>query len=227
MHLIRNAMDSNRIPAVIISPTGEWEAFGESMGFHVLRLYDSKVTFNLFKCDSEINIERFYENLAMLLAAASDAGPYTGPLEKCLLAAFRRIYSRTRAPDPVNVYDAIEEAVIEQHAKRSNVGIKYTKHGENIKASLENLRQMLNRPEFAYEEGVDFEKIIERGAVFDLSLVSNKLKIFFYALLLNQAYSMADSLDEKKGTGSSGSCCALRRRSWSSQGRRNPPLQAT
>jgi hypothetical protein len=197
MHTIKEAMKSNRIPIVIISPTCEWDAFGESMGLNVLRLYESKVPFNLFKCDAEINIEKFYENLAMLLAAASDAGPYTGPLEKCLLAAFRRIYSKTRAPDPVKAYDEIEEAVIEQHAKRSNVGIKYTKHGENIRASLENLRQMLSRPEFAYEDGVDFKKVVEGGVVFDLSLVSNKLKLFFYALLLNQVYSLADSFDEK------------------------------
>jgi hypothetical protein len=196
MHTIKEAMNSNRIPIVIISPTCEWNIFGESMGFNVLQLYESKIPFNLFKCDSEINIEKFYENLAMLLAAASDAGPYTGPLEKCLLAAFRKLYSKTRAPDPVKVYDEIEEAVIEQHAKRSSVGIKYTKHGENIRASLENLRQMLNRPEFAYENGVDFKKVVKEGVVFDLSRVSNKLKLFFYALFLNQVYSLADAFEE-------------------------------
>jgi len=195
MHIIGEVIKIGKLPVAIISPSEEWNAFGKEKGFHVIKLYESKVPFNFFKCDSEINIESFYENLAMLLAEALDAGPYTGPLEKCLLSAFRKLYGRTKAPDPVKAYYEIEEAVIEQHAKRSNVGVKYTKHGENIRASLENLRQMLNRPEFAYTEGINFEEILRAGVVFDLSKISNKLKPFFYALLLNQIYSFAESFD--------------------------------
>jgi hypothetical protein len=178
---------------VVVSPTEEWNEFGYANRAYVIKLYDSKVPINFFRCDADINPERFYENLAMLLASASDAGPYRDSLEKCLLAAFHKVYKKISAPDPLEVYEAIEEAIVEQHATRTNVGVKYTKHGENVKASLENLRLMLNLPEFAFSKGVDFGELLNRGVVFDLSKVSNKMKPFFYALILNQAYSFADS----------------------------------
>ncbi len=178
---------------VVVSPTEEWNDFGYVNGAYVISLYESKVPINFFRCDADINSERFYENLAMLLASASDAGPYRDSLEKCLLAAFHKIYKGISAPDPLDVYEAIEEAIVEQHATRTNVGVKYTKHGENVKASLENLRLMLNRPEFAFSKGVDFGELLSKGVIFDISKVSNKMKPFFYALILNQAYSFADS----------------------------------
>lgn len=195
MHIIKQLANERKLQKAIISPTNEWEKFGRENAFSVIRFYSSRVPFNFFKCDAAINIERFYENLAMLLASASEAGPYTNSLEKCLLAAFRKVYANERSPDPVKVYDEIEEAIIEQHAKRSNVGVKYTKHGENVRAALENLRSMLNRPEFAKKDGVDFTGLLHRGVVFDLSMVSNKMKPFFYALILNQVYSVADTFD--------------------------------
>jgi hypothetical protein len=180
---------------VVVSPTEEWNAFGYENGAYVIKLYDSRVPINFFRCYAGINPERFYENLAMLLASASDAGPYRDSLEKCLLAAFHKVYKRISAPDPLEVYEAIEEAIVEQHATKTNVGVKYTKHGENVKASLENLRLMLNLPEFAFSKGADFGELLSKGVVFDLSRVSNKMKPFFYALILNQAYSFADSFD--------------------------------
>jgi hypothetical protein len=195
MHLVDQLAKRKNPQIAIISPTDEWNGFGHANRLEVVRLYGSRLHFNFFKCDSEISIERFYENLAMLMASASDAGPYTGSLEKCLLAAFRKLYSRDRNPDPVEAYAEIEEAVIEQHGKRSNIGVKYTKHGENVRAALENLRSMLNRPEFAKREGVDFRSLLKCGAVFDLSGVSNKMKPLFYALILNQAYSLIEELD--------------------------------
>ncbi|MEM3482612.1 MAG: hypothetical protein QW091_00190 [Candidatus Micrarchaeaceae archaeon] len=182
-------------PVVVISPTDEWNSFAHARGMRVISLYKSKIQINFFKCDSAINIERFYENLAMLLAIASNAGPYTRSLEKVLLAAFRRIYHGTRNPDPSDVYEAIEEEIIDEHAKRNNVGVEYTKHGENIRAALQNIRLLLSRQEFAYKEGIDMNSLLGHGAVFDLSLVSNSMKPFFYALILNQIYSFADSFD--------------------------------
>lgn len=195
MHLVGEMWNAGRIPAIIISPTEEWNAFGLQNGFRVLSLYGSGDSINFFKCDSGINIERFYENLAMLIASASDAGPYTKPLEKCLLAAFKKVYAGTRSPNPLEVYGEIEEKIIERHGKKTHAGVKYTKHGENIRASLENLRQMLGRQEFSSQEGVDFAALLRQGAIFDLSRVSNRLKPFFYALILNQAYSIADAYD--------------------------------
>ncbi len=190
---IRKGSDSK---IVVISPTGEWNGLGSGIGAKVVRLYSSDVRFNLFKCDSRINIERFYENLAMLLASASNAGPYKNSMEKSLLYAFQKAYSSTRAPDPIDVYEEIENAVAEQHGKRVGSSVRYTKHGENIMAGLENLRLMLFKEQFAYQDGIDFAKLIDEGAVFDLSEVSNNMKPFFYALILNQVYSIADSFDE-------------------------------
>lgn len=193
--ILEGVVTKGNLKLVIISTTDEWNSFGNSKGSYVIKPYESKVPINFFKCDANINSERFYENLAMLLASASNAGPYKDSLEKCLLSAFYKIYRDTLAPDPVEVYDAVEEAIVEQHATKTNVGIKYTKHGENVRAALENLRLMLNRPEFAFSEGINFDLLLEKGAIFDLSSVSNKMKPFFYALILNQAYSFADSFD--------------------------------
>ncbi|MGI0141611.1 MAG: ATP-binding protein [Candidatus Micrarchaeales archaeon] len=181
---------------VIISPTKEWADFAQSQHLHLIRIYGSNIPINFFRCAYEEQRDKFAENLAMLVASASNAGPYQNSLEKCLLAAFRRVYGRELCPDPVSLYDQIEETIIEQHAKRSATGVKYTKHGENIRAALENLRQMLFRPEFASTSGIDLIEAFRRGVVFDLSAVSNNMKQFFYALILNQLYSFIDSLDE-------------------------------
>ena len=180
---------------VIISPNDEWNGFGYSNGLEVIRIYNSQKPINFFRCDSTINAERFYEDLSMLIASASNAGPYRNSIEKVLLSAFNKSYKDTKDPDPNTVYANIELAVIEQHAKVTNTSVKYTKHGENIKAALQNLRLIISRPEFAYNNGINFRSIIERGAVFDLSNVSNNMKPFFYALILNQIYGFAESFD--------------------------------
>ncbi len=195
MRLLGQVIGSAKPMTAIIAPTEEWSVFAGREGMEVVRLYEDSRRINFFRCDAGINIERFYENLAMLMASASNAGPYRNSMEKCLLSAFRRVYAETREPDPVEVYDAIEAAVIEKHAKRSNTGVKYTKHGENIMAALESLRLMLFKPQFAYKEGIGIGGLLQKGVVFDLSKVSNNMKPFFYALLLNQVYSFADELD--------------------------------
>ncbi len=197
MHIIGQVSRTRKVGIAILSPTDEWNAFGRQSGMEVVTLYDSRTCFNFFKCDSSIAIEGFYESLAMLLASASEAGPYTSSLEKCLLPAFRRAYERQRDPDPLDVYDLIEDAVLEQHGKKTGAGIKYTKHGENVRSALANLRSMLNRPEFSKRQGVDMKELLKCGVVFDLSKVSSKMRPFFYALILSQAYSVAEELDTK------------------------------
>ncbi|MFP3215430.1 MAG: DUF87 domain-containing protein [Candidatus Micrarchaeota archaeon] len=182
---------------VIISPTKEWASFAVKNNLKLIRLYSSNnFCINFFKSDTKLPIEKFYENLAMLIASASNAGPYKNSLEKVLLAAFHKVYKLAKDPDPQDVYEAIEEAIIEQHGKRTNVGVKYTKHGENTMAALENLRLMLSRPEFAQRNGIDFNKLFKSGVVFDLSEVSNNMKAFFYALILNQVYNIVDTFAE-------------------------------
>ncbi|MDE1855294.1 MAG: hypothetical protein KGH57_03195 [Candidatus Micrarchaeota archaeon] len=197
MHIVGQLTRKGGLRAVIISPTDEWNSFGHENGLRVIKLQRPGMHFNFFKCDSGIEIGKFYENLAMLLAAASDAGPYTNTLERCLLSAFRKIYAKGGIPDPVNAYGEIEEAIIEQHGKRTGVGAKYTKHGENARAALENLRSMLNRPEFSKREGENFAGLLKSGVVFDLSGISNKMKQFYSALILNQAYGVADTFDTR------------------------------
>lgn len=195
MEVVNQVAKAAHPKLAVISPTEEWVPFGLENRMEVVRLYGHGPRINFFRCGKGMNAERFYENLAMLIAHASNAGPYRNSIEKCLLSAFNKIYSRTKNPDPVEVYDEIEEAVIEQHGKRSSVGVKYTKHGENIRAGLENLRLMLLKPQFAYAEGLEFERLLEKGVVFDLSRISNNMKPFFYALVLNQVYANADALD--------------------------------
>ncbi len=194
MSLVAEALRQKGRVAVI-SPTEEWNAFGISSGMAIVRLGQNSPNINFFKCDSEIGIEKFYENLAMLIASASGAGPYRDPMEKGLLAAFKRSYRKTRSPDPAEVYTEIESTIIEQHAHRSSTGVKYTKHGENIMAALEVLRQVLMNAQFAYSEGIDFSELLVKGVIFDLSGISNSMKPFVYALLLNQLYSLADAMD--------------------------------
>ena len=194
MHIAGQVSRRGRVGIAIISPTDEWDAFGRQSGMEVVTLYSSRTHFNFFKCDSAIGIESFYESLAMLLASASEAGPYTSSLEKCLLPAFRKAYERLRDPDPLDVYDCIEDAVLEQHGKKTGAGTVYTKHGENVRSALANLRTMLNRPEFSKRQGVDMRELLDKGAVFDLSRVSSKMRPFLYALILNQVYSIAEEL---------------------------------
>ena len=190
---VKAGSDSVRI--IVIAPTDEWNCFAIAHGMHLVKPYVDKVPINLFRCPPTIQKEKFYENLALVLASASNAGPYQNPLEHCLLNAFRRVYSETDTPNPINAYDAIEEAIIRFHAKKTNTGIKYTKHGENIKSALENLRAILNKPEYSISEGIRIEELVEKGVIFDVSGVSSEKRPYLYALLLNQAYSIAAKFD--------------------------------
>ncbi len=180
---------------IAITPTNEWFGVAAENHFEYVQPYGSNVAINFFECASKINIEKFYENLAVLIASSSNAGPYKNSLEKCLLAAFRKVYSITRTPDPLDVYDAIERSIIEYHGKETNVGVKYTKHGENIRAALEGLRLLLFREEFSSTKGESFRRFLDSGVIFDLSCVSNSMKPLFYGLILNQVYSFSDELD--------------------------------
>jgi hypothetical protein len=189
-------ISENNTKIIVISPTAEWAVFAENENIPVIKLYDKTPQINFFGCYSNIKIEKFYENLAMLLASSSNSGPYKNSMEKCLLSAFHKAYASERCPDPTDIYYAIEDAVISQHGKRTNTGIRYTKHGENVMSALENLRLMLSRPEFSYKNGINFKEMTSQGVVFDLSNVSNSMKPFFYSLILNQVYSLADEVDE-------------------------------
>ncbi|MDE1761851.1 MAG: hypothetical protein KGH59_01330 [Candidatus Micrarchaeota archaeon] len=182
---------------IVLSPTREWSEFASQNSFRSLDIYNSRIPINFFKCYNEESKGKFVENLSMMLANASAAGPYRNSLEKCLLAALRRCYGKTLCPDPVLLYEEIEESIIEQHGKRTNAGVRYTKHGENVRAALENLRLMLFRPEFSSADGIDLHEVFRSKVVFDLSSVGNNMKQFFYSLILNQLYGFTEGFDEK------------------------------
>ena len=193
-HILSQLRPMMRHGTVIISPTEEWNGFGKEMKMRRIDLSDPSIRMNLFRCESR-SAQKFYEDLAMLISSASNAGPYKNAIEKCLLSAFAKAYSKGNDPEPEEVYMQIEDAIAEQHAKRTPNSIKYTKHGENIKSSLENIRIILMKPQFAYCGGISFRDLIKTGVVFDLSNVSNIMKPLFYAFILNQVYSITDEFD--------------------------------
>ncbi|OJI07958.1 MAG: hypothetical protein BK997_01515 [Candidatus Micrarchaeum sp. ARMAN-1] len=180
---------------VVIAPTNEWDNFGKLHGMHVIKLCSDGIPINFFMPPKGIEIKRFYQDLSMLLASASESGPYQKPLEKCLLNAFRRYYSNNKVIDPISVYKEISESIVELHGSRSNTGVKYTKHGENIKSSLEGLIEILQFPEYSGNESINIGKLMEDGVIFDVSEVSVQMKSFFYALILNQLYSETSKFD--------------------------------
>lgn len=195
MHIIKELLSKNKQYLCIISPTEEWNYFGIELNLYVIKLYDSKTNLAFFNCPFNIKKEKFYENLAMLLSSASNSGPYKNAMEKCLLSAFSKVYDQTLSPEPEHVYEEIINKVIERHGKRTNTGIKLSKHGENIIAALEPMRLMLKKEQFAYSKGSDFNDLLKKGVIFDLSNVSNSLKPFFYSLILNQIYSITEEFD--------------------------------
>lgn len=195
MDIVEQVLNRNQTKVVVVAPTEEWVRFGVKNNMRIVKISGEGERINFFRCPDNLRREGFYENLAMLMAHASNSGPYKNAMEKCLLSSFRRVYSGTGDPDPTDVYREIEEAVAERHGHRNNAGVKYTKHGENIIAGLQSLRLLLMKPQFAYKEGACLESFIGGNVVFDLSNISNSMKPFFYALVLNQIYAHSESLD--------------------------------
>jgi len=186
----------NRETAVfVITPTNEWKEFASAHNMFLVRLYEDNVPINFFRCPKTIEKEKFYGNLAMILSSAANAGPYRNPMEKCMLNAFRKVYGSSDQPDPVRLYNEIEESIIKYHGKRTGSGTKYTKHGENIKSALENLRGILSKPQYCVENGIKIEDLIKHGAVFDISGTSDNTRAQLYALVLNQIYALSSNFD--------------------------------
>ena len=183
-------------PAVfVITPTEEWKGFASAHSMFFVKAYADATPINFFRCPGRMDVRKFYGDLAMILASASNAGPYQNPMEKCMLNAFKVAFKDERDPDPASVYNQIEESIVRYHGKRTNAGIKYTKHGENIKSSLEDLRGILSMPQYCVKNGIRMEDLLESVAVFDLSSASTNVKRHLYALILNQIYSLASQFD--------------------------------
>lgn len=179
----------------IITPTSEWKDFALEHNMYFIELFQDETPINFFRCPKTIEVEKFYGNLAMILSSAANAGPYRNPMEKCMLNAFRKSYKGDDKPEPTKIYEEIEESIIRYHGKRTSTGIKYTKHGENIKSALENLRGILSMRQYCVREGIKIEDFLENGAVFDVSAASANTRAQLYALVLNQIYAIATNLD--------------------------------
>lgn len=196
MAVAHSAINAEERPnVVIVSPTSEWNAFATEHGMHLIRLSEDNMQINFFSSPNGTRKGKFYEDLAMLISSASNSGPYRNPMEKCLLNAFKTCLN-DGIDGPTHIYDQIEESIIRFHGKRTNAGVRYTKHGENIRASLENLRQILSDRRYSATSGIPFMKLAQRGVVFDLANISNSAKPYFYALLLTQFYAIADMFDD-------------------------------
>ena len=198
MNILESISKNSDARVIIISPTKEWRKFGELVKADILDLNDPSLKMNLFSCPKGCSVSKFYENLAMVLSHASAAGPYQKPLEKCLLDAFEG-FKDTSNPDPLEVYNAIEDSVIRLHGKRTNTGVKYTKHGENIHSAVEDLRLILRRSQFRSRAGMTVYDSPSRNLIFDISSYGSLAISYLYAIILNQIYSIADSMDETGG----------------------------
>ncbi len=195
MSILDSILKTGRPKMLIISPTDEWQDFAASHKMNLIKLCDGSTPINFFRCPDKVSLSGFYESLAVILASAAAAGPYRNPIEKCLLNAFRKVYSKTREPDPSEIFREINESIIAMHGKRTNAGVKYTKHGENIKASLENLKSVLSTPEYSTRKSVCIEEMINEGIVFDISGAGAGTREHLYALTLNIAYSISSLFD--------------------------------
>lgn len=195
MSVVDSVMKAGNTKIIIISPTSEWNDFALSHGMHLVRACSDGIPINFFRCPAGSDVPSFYQGLAMIISAASGAGPYQNPMEKCMLNAFRRSYAGTAEPDPASVYYDIEDSIAAMHGKATPSGVRYTKHGENIKSSLENIVSILGRDEYSSRYGAKMEDLLEGGAVFDLSMAGVGEKQYMYAMLLNQVYSIGSTFD--------------------------------
>ncbi len=196
MAIIRHLIEQDKdIRVIVIAPTKEWGNFAQDNSFEYLDFSNPQNKINLFSCNSDNRI-KFAQDMAVLLANASGAGPYTRSLEKCLLGALTKTYSYSSDPNPTSMYSYILDEIKTQHAQKTAISTKYTKHGENILSSLEGLRLILSNPSYCFNNVRKISDYLNSNIVFDVSEISNNMKEFFYASILNQIYSIIEGLDE-------------------------------
>jgi len=181
---------------IVFSPSSEWNAVAKSRkGMLVLKL-SSRIPFNLVRCPPGVRREQFYQDLALLLANAMGAGPYTNPIRNVMLNSFTSLYARDKELGIVDIYDGVHSSVVEFY---SHEGKSFGKFGQNIRASLENLRQIMLKEQFRMKDGVRIEDCIRDGAVFDMSGCSELERALLYAFILAQVYSCIMSNFDEKG----------------------------
>jgi hypothetical protein len=193
---IANHAASQGAGVLVFSPSSEWSSLARVRDdILVIRLAET-VPFNLVRCPLGVRKEQFYQNLALLLANAMGAGPYTNPIRNVMLNSFTSLYARDREPDITDIYDGVHSSVVEFYSHEE--GKSFGKFGQNIRASLENLRQIMLKGQFRVKDGIRIEDCIRNGAVFDLSGCSELERALLYAFILAQVYSyILGNFDEK------------------------------
>ncbi|MEM3555874.1 MAG: hypothetical protein QXF56_04120 [Candidatus Micrarchaeia archaeon] len=181
---------------IVFSPSSEWSSVAKARKKMLVIKLAENIPFNLVRCPPGVRKEQFYQNLALLLANAMGAGPYTNPIRNVMLNSFTSLYARKKEPGIVDVYDGIHSSVIEFY---SHEGKTFGKFGQNIRASLENLRQLMLKEQFRVKDGVRIEDCVRDGAVFDLSGCSELERALLYAFILAQVYSYVLSNFDEKG----------------------------
>jgi hypothetical protein len=182
---------------IVFSPSSEWSSLARARkGMLVIKLAE-RIPFNLVRCPPGIRREQFYQNLALLLANAMGAGPYTNPIRNVMLNSFTSLYARDREPGIVDIYEGVHSSVVEFYSQEG--GKSFGKFGQNIRASLENLRQIMLKEQFRVKDGIRVEDCIRDGAVFDLSGCSELERALLYAFILAQVYSYILSNFDEKG----------------------------
>ena len=145
---------------------------------------------NPVRCPEGVPVDVFYQNLALQMSNAMHAGPYTVPLRRILLRAFRELYAANREPSLEEVCLKIHEAVRDAYGSGGRGSAWFDKYGQNLTASLENLKELMQKGNFS-GQGILIEDCVSRGAVFDLSGVSKLLRPLVYSFLLTQLFSCA------------------------------------
>ena len=181
---------------IVFSPSSEWSSLAKARKRMLVIKLSERIPFNLVRCPPGVRMEQFYQNLALLLANAMSAGPYTNPIRNVMLNSFTSLYARNKEPGIIDVYNGVHSSVVEFY---SHDGKSFGKFGQNIRASLENLRQIMLKEQFRVKEGVRIEDCIREGAVFDLSGCSELERALLYAFILAQVYSYILSNFDEKG----------------------------
>ncbi len=182
---------------IVFSPSSEWSSLARARKEMLVVKLSERVPFNLVRCPRGVRKEQFYQNLALLLANAMGAGPYTNPIRNVMLNSFTSLYARNKEPGITDIYDGVHSSIVEFYSNEE--GKSFGKFGQNIRASLENLRQIMLKEQFRVKEGIRVEDCIRDGAVFDLSGCSELERALLYAFILAQVYSYVLSNFDEKG----------------------------
>lgn len=194
MMLVEDAMRKG-VPVIVMTPNKEWSkvAGGNSL---VVRMGETPM--NLARCPEGVKGDIFRLELATHLANGMEAGPYTNPLRRILISAFRELYKDGSEPSLREVYSSAGDAITKHYGANFKRGIQFDKYGQNLDSALENIREMLENENYELD-GVRIEDCVSRGAVFDLSEVSKLLRPLMYSFILSQLFSYLPRKFDEKG----------------------------